>query len=133
MIFSAALPPACVASISKAIDIIEEEPQRIKQLWDNSKYLLKRLKEIGCNIGPTQTPIIPVLIGDNEKTFMLWRMLFDNGVFSNPVISPAVPPKRTLIRVVVTATHTKEQLDRALNIFEHCYKSVIKGRAKTSL
>jgi len=133
MIFSAALPPACVASISKAIDIIEEEPQRIKQLWDNSKYLLKRLKEIGCNIGPTQTPIIPVLIGDNEKTFMLWRMLFDNGVFSNPVISPAVPPKRTLIRVVVTATHTKEQLDRALNIFEHCYKSVIKGRTKTSL
>jgi 8-amino-7-oxononanoate synthase len=133
MIFSAALPPACVASISKAIDIIEEEPQRIKQLWDNSKYLLKRLKDIGCNIGPTQTPIIPVLIGDNEKTFMLWRMLFDNGVFSNPVISPAVPPKRTLIRVVVTATHTKEQLDRALNIFEHCYKSIIKGRAKTSL
>jgi 8-amino-7-oxononanoate synthase len=133
MIFSAALPPACVASISKAIDIIEEEPQRIKQLWDNSKYLLKRLKDIGCNIGPTQTPIIPVLIGDNEKTFMLWRMLFDNGVFSNPVISPAVPPKRTLIRVVVTATHTKEQLDRALNIFEHCYKSVIKGRTKTSL
>jgi len=133
MIFSAALPPACVASISKAIDIIEEEPQRIKQLWDNSKYLLKRLKDIACNIGPTQTPIIPVLIGDNEKTFMLWRMLFDNGVFSNPVISPAVPPKRTLIRVVVTATHTKEQLDRALNIFEHCYKSVIKGRTKTSL
>jgi 8-amino-7-oxononanoate synthase len=133
MIFSAALPPACVASISKAIDIIESEPQRIKQLWDNSKYLLKRLKEVGCNIGPTQTPIIPVLIGDNEKTFMLWRMLFDNGVFSNPVISPAVPPKRTLIRVVVTATHTKEQLDRALNIFEHCYKTVIKGRTKTSI
>jgi 8-amino-7-oxononanoate synthase len=133
MIFSAALPPACVASISKAIDIIESEPQRIKQLWDNSKYLLKRLKEIGCNIGPTQTPIIPVLIGDNEKTFMLWRMLFDNGVFSNPVISPAVPPKRTLIRVVVTATHTKEQLDRALNIFEYCYKAVIKGRTKTSI
>jgi len=133
MIFSAALPPSCVASISKAIDIIESEPQRIKQLWDNSKYLLAKLKEIGCNIGPTQTPIIPVLIGDNEKTFMLWRMLFDNGVFSNPVISPAVPPKRTLIRVVVTATHTKEQLDRALNIFEHCYKTVIKGRTKTSI
>ena len=133
MIFSAALPPASVAAISKAIDIIESEPDRIKKLWDNSRYLLNKLKEIGCNIGPTQTPIIPVLIGDNEKTFMLWRMLFDNGVFSNPVISPAVPPKRTLIRVVVTATHTKEQLDRALNIFEHCYKAVIKGRTRTSL
>lgn len=132
MIFSAALPPANVASISKAIDIIQEEPERIKKLWDNSKYLLENLKKIGCNIGPTQTPIIPVLIGDNEKTFMLWRMLFDNGVFSNPVISPAVPPKRTLIRVVVTASHTKEHLDRALNIFEKCYKAVM-NHTKSSL
>ncbi|MEF3279359.1 MAG: pyridoxal phosphate-dependent aminotransferase family protein [Elusimicrobiota bacterium] len=125
MIFSAALPPSCVATISKAIDIIETEPERRKKLWDNSRYLLKKFKEIGANIGPTQTPIIPILIGDNEKTFMLWKMLFENGVFSNPVISPAVPPKRTLLRVVVTATHTREHLDRALNIFEKCYKSVM--------
>lgn len=134
MIFSAALPPACVASISKAIDIIESEPQRRKKLWENSEYLLKRFKEMGCNIGPTQTPIIPILIGNNEKTFMLWRMLFDNGVFSNPVISPAVPPKRTLLRVVVTATHTREQLDRALDIFEKCYKAVMgSAKSKTSI
>jgi len=130
MIFSAGLPPSCVASISKAIDIIEQEPERRKKLWDNSNYLIKRFKEIGCSIGPTQTPIIPILIGNNEKTFMLWRMLFDNGIFSNPVISPAVPPKRTLLRVVVTATHTKEHLERALNIFEKCYKTVM-GSSKT--
>ena len=130
MIFSAALPPACVASISKAIDIIESEPERRKRLWDNSMYLLERFKQMGCRIGPTQTPIIPIMIGDNEKTFMLWRMLFDNGIFSNPVISPAVPPKNTLIRVVVTASHTKEHLDRALDIFEHCYKAVMHGVRK---
>lgn len=130
MIFSAALPPGCVASISKAIDIIENEPERRKNLWDNSKYLLERFKKIGCNIGPTQTPIIPILIGDNEKTFRLWRMLFDNGVFSNPVISPAVPPKRTLLRVVVTATHTREQLDRAIEIFEKCYRAVMETKSR---
>jgi 8-amino-7-oxononanoate synthase len=130
MIFSAALPPGCVASISKAIDIIENEPERRKNLWDNSKYLLERFKKMGCNIGPTQTPIIPILIGDNEKTFRLWRMLFDNGVFSNPVISPAVPPKRTLLRVVVTATHTREQLDRALEVFEKCYRAAMGTKSK---
>jgi 8-amino-7-oxononanoate synthase len=128
MIFSAALPPASVAAISKAIEIIEDEPQRIKKLWDNSAYLMKRFKALGLNTGETQSPIIPVVIGDNQKTFMLWRMLYDNGLFTNPVVSPAVPPKRSLLRVVVTATHTKEQLDRALNIFETCVKKVLKHK-----
>lgn len=126
MIFSAALPPASVAAITQAIDIIEAEPQRIKKLWDNSAYLMKRFKALGLNTGETQTPIIPVIIGDNEKTFTLWRMLYDNGLFTNPVVSPAVPPKRSLLRVVVTATHTREQLDRALDIFETCVKKVLK-------
>jgi len=130
MIFSAALPPSCVATISKAIDIIETEPERIKKLWDNSNYLLERFKKMGCNTGHTQTPIIPILIGDNEKTFMLWKALFENGIFTNPVISPAVPPKRTLMRVVVTASHTKEHLDRALNIFENYYKKIIKRKVQ---
>ena len=128
MIFSAALPPASVAAISKAIDIIEEEPQRIKKLWDNSAYLMKNFKRMGLNTGETQTPIIPVVIGDNEKTFTLWRMLYDKGLFTNPVVSPAVPPKRSLLRVVVTATHTREQLDRALDIFETCVKKVLKKK-----
>ena len=128
MMFSAAMPPTCVAAISKAIDIIEAEPERIKQLWDNSAYLMKHFKKMGLNTGETSTPIIPVLIGDNEKTFMLWRMLYDNGLFTNPVVSPAVLPKRSLIRVVVTATHTREQLDRALNIFERCVNKVLKKK-----
>lgn len=128
MIFSAALPPASVAAISKAIDIIDEEPQRLKKLWDNSRYLMKRFKEMGLNTGETQTPIIPVVIGDDEKTFTLWRMLYDRGLFTNPVVSPAVPPKRALIRIVATATHTREQLDRALDIFETCVKKVLKKK-----
>lgn len=129
MIFSAALPPASVAAISKAIDIIDEEPERIKRLWDNSRYLMKRFAEMGLNTGETQTPIIPVVIGDNEKTFILWRMLYDKGLFTNPVVSPAVPPKRSLLRVVATATHTREQLDRALDIFETCVKKVLKKKS----
>jgi 8-amino-7-oxononanoate synthase len=128
MIFSAALPPASVAAISKALDIIEAEPQRLKRLWDNAAYLMKRFKEMGLNTGETQTPIIPVIIGDNEKTFMLWRMLYDHGLFTNPVVSPAVPPKRAMLRVVATATHTREQLDRALDIFETCVKKVLKKK-----
>jgi len=131
MIFSAALPPASVASIARAIEIIEEEPQRIQRLWDNAAYLMKHFKAMGLNTGETQTPIIPVIIGNDEKTFMLWRMLYDNGLFTNPVVSPAVPPKRALLRVVATATHTKEQLDRALNIFESCVTKVL-GKKHTA-
>ena len=129
MIFSAALPPSSVAAISKAIDIIDAEPQRIQRLWDNSKYLMARFKAMGLNTGETKTPIIPVIIGDDEKTFTLWRMLYDNGLFTNPVVSPAVPPKRALIRIVATATHTREQLDRALVIFEACVKKILKKKS----
>lgn len=128
MIFSAALPPASVASISQAIDIIESEPERIKKLWDNSNYLLKRFKELGFNTGETQTPIIPIIIGDDTLTFSMWKALYEAGLFTTPVVSPAVPPKRSLLRVVVSATHTREQLDRALNILEDCSKKVLNGR-----
>ncbi|KAF0125324.1 MAG: 8-amino-7-oxononanoate synthase [Elusimicrobia bacterium] len=128
MIFSAALPPASVASISTAIDIIESEPERIKKLWDNSNYLLKRFKELGFDTGETQTPIIPIIIGDDTLTFSMWKALYDAGLFTTPVVSPAVPPRRSLLRVVVSATHTREQLDRALNILEDCARKVLNGR-----
>jgi 8-amino-7-oxononanoate synthase len=128
MIFSAALPPASVAAISTALDIIDHEPQRIKKLWDNSRYLMARFKAMGCNTGETHTPIIPIIIGDDLKAFALWKALYDNGIFTNPVVSPAVPPKRALLRVVVTATHTRAHLDRALGIFETCYKQIIKQK-----
>jgi len=125
MIFSAGMPPASAASISEAIDIILAEPQRIKRLWNNADYIKKAFRSMGLNIGRTQTPIVPVIIGDDEKAFSLWRALFEDGLFTNPVISPAVPPKHALIRVVASATHTKEQLDRALNIFEDCVKKTV--------
>jgi len=125
MIFSAALPPSPVASISKALDIIDEEPERIQRLWDNAAYLMKNFKTMGLNTGATQTPIVPVIIGDDEKAFTLWKVLYENGLFTNPVVSPAVPPNRALLRVVVTATHTKAHLDKALDIFETCAKKVL--------
>ena len=129
MIFSAALPPGPVASISKAIDIIQEEPQRRKQLWDNAAYRKKAFEDMGLDTGHTQTPIVPVIIGDDEKAFNLWHVLFNNGLFTNSVISPAVPPNRALLRIVATATHTKEHLDRALNIFELGVKKVLGTKA----
>ncbi|MBU2575005.1 MAG: pyridoxal phosphate-dependent aminotransferase family protein [Elusimicrobia bacterium] len=128
MIFSAALPPASVAAISKALDIIESEPERLKKLWDNSKYLLAKFKALGFNTGETQTPIIPVIIGDNTKTFLLWKALYEAGLFTNPIVSPAVPPKRSLIRIAVMATHTRAQLDKALDIFEACAKGTLKKK-----
>ncbi|MCK4935399.1 MAG: pyridoxal phosphate-dependent aminotransferase family protein [Elusimicrobiales bacterium] len=127
MIFSAALPASSVASILKAIEIIEAEPERIQKLWNNSKYLLEGFKKMGMNTGITETPIIPIIIGDNEKTFSLWKRLYEAGLFTNPVVSPAVPPTRALIRIAVTATHTREHLDKALNIFEECFKEIIKN------
>lgn len=122
MIFSAALPPSCVATISKAIDLIDEEPERRIRLWENAKHLADGLKEMGFDTGRTQTPIIPLLIGDNDKTFLLWRLMFDAGIFVNPVISPAVPPNRTMIRMSLMATHTSAHIDRILGVIDSCAK-----------
>ncbi len=120
MIFSAALPPASTAAISKALDIIQEEPWRRTQLHKNAARLRAGLSSLGFDIGSTETPIVPIIIGEEMDTFKFWRTTFDAGIFTNPVISPAVPPGRALIRVTTMATHTFEQIDRALNIFEHC-------------
>jgi 8-amino-7-oxononanoate synthase len=120
MIFSAALPPAPTAAISKALDIIQEEPWRRAQLHKNADRLRSGLASLGFNIGPTETPIVPIIVGEDMDAFRFWRTTFDAGIFTNPVISPAVPPGRALIRVTVMATHTFDQVDRALNIFEHC-------------
>lgn len=119
MIFSAALPPAPTAAISKAIDIIQEEPWRREQLHKNAERLRNGLRSMGFDIGPTESPIVPLIIGEDMDAFRFWRATFDAGIFTNPVISPAVPPGRALIRVTVMATHTFKQIDRALGIFEH--------------
>ena len=132
IIFSAALPPASVATISKAIEIIQTEPQLRKQLWDNAKYLKKAFEDMGLDTSKTQTPIVPVIIGSDEKAFAMWHELFNNGLFTNSVISPAVPPNRALLRIVATAAHTREHLDRALNIFEQAARKVLGSTFRSS-
>lgn len=118
MIFSASLPPSLVASVSAALDIIAEQPQLRATLWHNTNKMLKGYKALGYDTGSSSTPIIPVIIKDSTKTYQMCKHLFDNGVFVNPVVSPAVPPGRELLRTSCMATHSEEQLDRILRAFE---------------
>lgn len=121
-IFSASITPASTAAVSAALDIMESEPERIEHLWEMTHYALDGFRNMGCGIGNTSTPIIPLFIRDNNKTFRITRELFDEGVFVNPVVSPAVPSDSTLIRFSLMATHTKEQLDFALDKIQKCFK-----------
>jgi 8-amino-7-oxononanoate synthase len=124
LIFSASMPPAGVASTIAALDIMESEPERIEKLWENTHKMKKGYTELGFNTGVSTTPIIPVIIGDFAKTLEFWRLLFEAGVFVNPVISPAVPPGMELLRTSYMATHTDEMLDEVLNIFEKIGKQL---------
>jgi len=124
LIFSASPPPASVAAVSAALDIIESEPERIDQLWKNTNKMLKGFRELGFETGPSETPIIPVIVGENEMAFKAAMMLQDEGVFVNVAISPAVPDGRALIRTSYMATHTEEQLDRVLSAFEKVGKAL---------
>ena len=117
MIFTAALPPSNTATVLKALEIIIREPERRQQLWENANYMKKELKLLGFDIGNSVTPVIPIIIGNDMKTFTVWRDLLDAGVYTNPVIPPAVPPDRSLLRTSYMATHTREQLDFCLSKF----------------
>lgn len=118
LIFSASPPPASVAAVSVAIDIIENEPERLQKLWENTSKMQKGLREIGFNIGHSQTPIVPVMVGDDEVAFKMVMMLQEEGIFANVAVSPAVPPGKALIRTSYMATHTDEHLDRVLEAFK---------------
>ncbi len=118
LIFSASMPPASVATVIKAIEIIRSEPERQERLWANTRKMMEGLSSIGFDIGPTETPIIPLLIGPMEKTFLIWRELFDAGVFTNPVVPPAVPEGGCRLRTSYMATHTDDQLDFVLEKLE---------------
>lgn len=118
LIFSASPPPASVASVSAALDIIENEPERRKSLWRNTNKMFKGLTELGFEVGPSQTPIIPIVVGENENAFIMAMMLQEEGVFANVAVSPAVPNGRALIRTSYMATHTEEQLDHVLMAFD---------------
>ena len=123
-IFSASATPAAIGAASAALEIMLSEPERQEHLWEMTNYALDGFRNMGCEIGHTSTPIIPLYVRDNDKTFLLTRMLLDEGVFVNPVVSPAVASDSTLIRFSLMATHTKEQVDFALNKIEKCFKAL---------
>ncbi|TNF55321.1 aminotransferase class I/II-fold pyridoxal phosphate-dependent enzyme [bacterium] len=118
LIFSASPPSSSIASVSTAIDIIEEEPERRERLWHNTNRMLKEFKELGFDTGNSKTPIIPVIVGDDLKAFTMARMLHEKGIFANVAVSPAVPNGNALIRTSYMATHTDEQLDKVLKAFK---------------
>ncbi len=124
LMFSASMPPSAVASVIAAIDIIEAEPERIDQLWANTNYAKKLLLDAGFEIGHPESPILPIYIRDNTKTFLITNILQKNGVFVNPVVSPAVPSDASLIRFSLMATHTFEQIDRAVDALKLAFKEV---------
>jgi len=129
LMFSASMPPSAVASVIAALDIIESEPERIDQLWANTNYAKKLLIEAGFDIGHTDSPIIPVYIRDNDKTFLITNVLSNNGIFVNPVVSPAVPSDSSLIRFSLMATHTFAQIEEAIEKLSSAAKQV---QVKTS-
>lgn len=121
-IFTASITPASTAAVNAALDIIIAEPERQKHLWDLTHFALENFRAMGCEIGNTSTPIIPLFIRDDYKTFHVTRDLLDEGVFVNPVVTPAVAPHDTLIRYSLMATHTKEQVERSLEAIEKVFK-----------
>lgn len=123
-IFSASNTPAATAAALEALHIIQDEPWRIQALWDVTNYALKRFHEESFEIGDTKSPIIPLYVRDVEKTFLVTKMAFDAGVFINPVIPPACAPQDTLVRVALMATHTKEQVERAVQALTKVFKEL---------
>lgn len=124
LIFSASPPPASISSVSAAVDIIDNEPERRERLWKNTKKMLESFKSMGFDTGESQTPIVPIIVGDDMKAFRVARMLHDRGIFANVAVSPAVPNGRALIRTSYMATHTDEQLDRVLEAFKEVGKEL---------
>ncbi len=116
-IFSAALPPPSVAAAIKALEIIEREPQRRKNLWENARFMKRELETLGFDTGQSESPVIPLVVGEDIAAFVMTMKLQERGVFANPVISPAVPKGRSMMRTSYMATHTMEQLECALEAF----------------
>jgi 8-amino-7-oxononanoate synthase len=123
-IFSASDTPAATACALEALHIIQKEPERIKALWEVTNYALMKFRQAGFEIGETESPIIPLYVRDLEKTFMVTKRAFDEGVFINAVIPPACAPQDTLVRFALMATHTKEQVDRAVTALTKVFKEL---------
>jgi 8-amino-7-oxononanoate synthase len=117
LIFTASMPPASLAGVLAALDVMRDEPERRERLWKNTRAVAEGLKSMGFDTGGSETPIIPVLVGGMWKTLGFWRLLFDNGIFTHPIVPPAVAPDRCRIRVSMSAEHTDEQVGRVLEAF----------------
>ncbi len=124
LIFTASLPPSNTAGVLAALEVMKREPERRTQLWANTHRLHEGMRSLGYDIGETETPIVPVLIGPMETTFVFWRKLFDAGVFTNPVMPPAVPPSQCRLRTSLMATHTFDQIDFCLDQFARIGKEL---------
>jgi 8-amino-7-oxononanoate synthase len=118
MIFSASMPPSAVAAVLAVIDVMESEPERRTNLWKNSSKMLKGLKDLGFDTGDSESPVIPIVVGELFQALEIWKTIFEKGVFVNMVLPPAVPQDRVLLRTSYMATHTDQQLDQALSVFE---------------
>jgi 8-amino-7-oxononanoate synthase len=123
-IFTAALPPANTAGVLAALEVMRQEPWRRERLWHNTRRLAQGLRSLGYDIGPTRTPIVPVLIGPLDRTLIMWRRMYDAGVFTNPVVPPAVPQAQCRLRTSLMATHTDEQIDLCLDAFARIGKEL---------
>jgi 8-amino-7-oxononanoate synthase len=117
LIFTASPPPASVATVLACLDIIESEPERLERLWENTRMMHEGYKSLGFDTGQSESPIIPIKIGTDDDCFAFWKLMFDNGIFANPAISPAVPPGEAIIRTSYMATHTKAELEKVLDTF----------------
>jgi 8-amino-7-oxononanoate synthase len=124
LLYSASIPPSNAAAALAALNIMREEPERIQRLNEIGDYMRAGFKRLGFNTGNSTTPIIPIIIGDRMRTLMIWHTLFDAGVFVNPVLTPAVPQGMDLLRTSYMATHTNDQLDKVLAVFEQVGKQV---------
>ncbi|HEX7432035.1 MAG TPA: aminotransferase class I/II-fold pyridoxal phosphate-dependent enzyme, partial [Anaerolineaceae bacterium] len=124
LIFSASIPPSNTAAALAALHVMQEEPERIERVNQIAVKMRTGFKQLGFNTGNSVTPVIPIIIGDDQLTFNSWRQLFEEGVFVNPVIYPATSAGRQLLRTSYMATHTDQQLDKVLDVFEKVGKRV---------
>ena len=114
LIFSASIPPSNAAAVIACLDILKQEPERLDKVRSNGRLMKAEFNRLGFNCADSETPIVPIIVGDDMQAFVFWKELLDNGVFTNPVVSPAVPPGQAMIRTSYTATHTQEQLEKVV-------------------
>jgi len=128
LIFTASMPPASVGGVLAALDILQAEPDRRARLWAHTNRVAEGLRALGFDLGRTQTPVIPVLIGDAFETGYVWKALIDQGIFTHPIVPPAVPPNECRIRISMSSEHSDEQIDRVLAAFEQVAKGLAAHR-----